>query len=356
MAPARSPQQSAQRDTERGFFLPDFCSLPSVFAVVVLVELLAFVFTLAAAPHRDELWSVLALYSLFMQWAGLVSAALLCMARRPLSRLSDAAAGVASYALLLLIIGLLSLAAFAVLEVIGLPHTITSRSEFLLRNLGIAAIVCALTLRYFYVSHQWRRRIRAEARARLEALQARIRPHFLFNSINTVTSLIHERPDEAEEALLDLADLFRATLREEQQFIPLAEELALTRRYLNMESLRLGARLRLEWQLEEGTERLLLPPLILQPLVENAVYHGIEPRPEGGSISITIRRQTGQLLITVANPLPTPGEGRNGGSHIALENIRARLDAHYGGRASLTLHEGEGQFEVQLALPAEGGA
>ncbi|MCW8918170.1 MAG: histidine kinase [Gammaproteobacteria bacterium] len=356
MTSATKPQRSARQGAERAFFLPDFCGLPSVFAVVVLVELLTFVFTLAAAPHRDELWGVLALYSLFMQWAGLVSAALLCMARRPLARLSDAAAGVVSYLLLLLVIGLLSLAAFEVMELTGLPHTLTSRGEFLLHNLGIAAIVCALTLRYFYVSHQWRRRIRAEARARLEALQARIRPHFLFNSLNTISSLIHQRPDEAEEALLDLADLFRATLREEQQFIPLAEELALTRRYLNMESLRLGARLRLEWQLEEGAERLRLPPLILQPLVENAVYHGIEPRPEGGSITITIKREAGELRITVANPLPAPGAGHGGGSHIALENIRARLDAHYGGRATLALHEGEGRFEVQLALPAEGGA
>jgi two-component system sensor histidine kinase AlgZ len=355
MAPAQSPHHTARHEAGRGFFLPDFCGLPSVFAVVVLVELLAFVLTLAAAPRHDQLWDILALYSLFMQWVGLISASLLCLARRPLSRLSDTTAGVVSYALLLLVIGLLSLTAFAVMELTGFPNTITSRYEFLLRNLGIGAIVCALTLRYFYVSHQWRRRIRAEARARLEALQARIRPHFLFNSINTITSLIHERPDDAEEALLDLADLFRATLREEQLFIPLAEELALTRRYLNMESLRLGARLQLEWHLEAGAEQQLLPPLILQPLVENAVYHGIEPRPEGGAIGITIRHQAGRLLLTVTNPLPAPGEGRSDGNHIALENIRARLDAHYGGRAALTIHEDEGRFEVQLALPAEGG-
>lgn len=341
-----------QHNSNKTFFLPDFCGLQSVFAVVVLVELLAFVLTLAAAPHRDELWNVLALYSLFMQWAGLISAALLCLVRRPLSRLSDTAAGVVSYALLLLTIGLLSIAAFNTMELTGLPNTVANRSEFLLRNLGIGAIVCALTLRYFYVSHQWRRRIRAEARAKLEALQARIRPHFLFNSINTVTSLIHDQPDEAEEALLDLADLFRASLREEQQFIPLAEELALTRRYLNMESLRLGARLQLDWQLGEGIEKLLLPPLILQPLVENAVYHGIEPRPEGGIVTIAIQREEGKLSMTVSNPLPAEGEGRHNGNRIALDNIRARLDAHYDGRASLTIEEGEGMFRVQLCLPA----
>ena len=342
--------------TNNDFFLPDFCGVRSVLAVVVLVELFAFVLTLASAPHSDDLWSVLALYSLFMQWAGLVSAALLCLLRRPLSRLSDTVAGLLSYCVLLLTIGVLSLLAHATMELAGFPITAESRLEFLLRNLGTAAIVCALTLRYFYVTYQWRRRTRAEARARLEALQARIRPHFLFNSINTVTSLIHDKPDEAEEALLDLADLFRASLREEQQFIPLADELALTRRYLNMESLRLGERLQLAWQLEEGTERLLLPPLILQPLVENAVYHGIEPRPEGGTVSITIKRESGQLSLAVSNPLPEANDNRSAGNRIALENIRARLDAHYGARASLAIEESAEAFRVQLCLPAEEGA
>jgi two-component system sensor histidine kinase AlgZ len=345
MAPAKN-----RSDNE--FFLPDFCGLPSVFAMVVLVELFAFVLTLTTAPLHDDLWSVLALYSLFMQWVGLLSAALLCMARRPLSRLSDALAGLVSYALLLLTIALLSLAAYAIMEQTGFPNTIENRSEFLLRNLGIGAIICALTLRYFYVTHQWRRRTRAEARARLDALQARIRPHFLFNSINTVTSLIHDKPDEAEEALLDLADLFRASLREEQQFIPLSEELTLTRRYLNMESLRLGNRLQLEWQLEEGAERLLLPPLILQPLVENAVYHGIEPRPEGGTVTISIQCDDGKLILAVSNPLPEDSDRRGGGNQIALDNIRARLAAHYGERASLAIDEDKGTFRVQLRLPA----
>ncbi len=337
---------------DNDFFLPDFCGVRSVFAVVVLVELLAFVLTLASAPHSDDLWSILALYSLFMQWAGLISAALLCLLRRLLSRLSDTVAGLASYLMLLLAIGVFSLVAYTTMELAGFPITTESRVEFLLRNLATAAIVCALTLRYFYVSHQWRRRTQAEARARLEALQARIRPHFLFNSINTVTSLIHDKPDDAEEALLDLADLFRASLREEQQFIALADELALTRRYLNMESLRLGERLRLEWQLEEGTEKLLLPPLILQPLVENAVYHGIEPRPDGGTITIAISRAADQLSLAVSNPLPASNDNRSTGNRIALENIRARLDAHYGERASLTIEEAEETFRVQLCLPA----
>ena len=347
-----TPQQNSK---ESEFFLPNFCTLQSVVAVVVLVELFAFVLTLASAPHSDDLWSTLALYSLYVQWAGLLSAALLCLLRRPLSRLSDTVAGVASYLMLLVVILLLSLVAHATFELAGFPITTESRSEFLLRNLGIGAIVLALALRYFYISYQWRQRMRAEAQARLEALQARIRPHFLFNSINTVTSLIHDKPDAAEEALLDLADLFRASLREEQRLIALRDELELTRRYLNMESLRLGERLSIEWLLEQGIEALQLPPLILQPLVENAVYHGIEPHPEGGTIQIAIRREAGQLSLAITNPCPQ-GEGESGrgsGSHIALENIRARLAAHYGERAKLDIESGEGSCRVQLCIPAK---
>ncbi len=335
------------------FFLPNFCSLQSVLVVVVLVEMFAFVLTLAAAPHSEDLWGVLALHSLFMQWVGLISAAWLCLLRRPLSRHSDRLAGVVSYFLLLLTVAGLSMAAYATLDWAGFPITTESRLEFLLRNLGIAAIVLVLTLRYFYVTFQWRQRTRAEARARLEALQARIRPHFLFNSINTVTSLIHDKPDEAEEALLDLADLFRASLREEQQLIPLSEELELTRRYLGMEALRLGSRLQIEWQLQQGIDRLQLPPLILQPLVENAVYHGIEPQPEGGTMTIGIQREAGKLSVVVSNPCPLEGSERESGNRIALENIRARLGAHYGDRASLMIEQGEGEFRVQLSLPAE---
>jgi two-component system sensor histidine kinase AlgZ len=346
----------SENRTDSAFFLPNFCTLPSVFAVVVLVELFAFVLTLASAPHSSDLWSTLALYSLFMQWAGLISAALLCLMRHPLSRLSDTVAGLVSYGMLLLTILLLSLGAYKIMEAVGFPYTTTSATEFVLRNLGIGAIVCALTLRYFYVTHQWQRRTRAAARAKLEALQARIRPHFLFNSINTVTSLIHDKPDEAEEALLDLADLFRASLREEQHFIPLGEELALTRRYLNMEALRLGERLALDWHLDEETERLKLPPLLLQPLVENAIYHGIEPLPGGGTVSIAITRSENQLELVVSNPLPQAGTEHSSGNRMALENIRARLAAHYGERALLHIEEGEGTFQVRITLPAEEAA
>ncbi|MGM0595357.1 MAG: sensor histidine kinase [Pseudomonadota bacterium] len=342
-------QQSKQSE----FFLPDFCGLHSVFAVVVLSELFALILTLGASPQVADPWSQLALNSLFMQWAGLASAALLCASRGLLSRLTGVAAGLTTYLMLLLLILLLSEAAYRVNLGVGRSVYGPQHVEFLLRNLAIGAIVIALALRYFYVLHQWKRRIRAEAEARLQALQARIRPHFLFNSINTVTSLIHDKPDLAEEALLDLSDLFRASMRDEKYRIPFSEELELTRRYLHMEGLRLGERLQTAWHIDDVPESALLPPLMLQPLVENAVYHGIEPRPEGGCITLSGQVSEGQLALQLSNPLPAAQSPRREGNRLALDNIRQRLKAHYGANAGLSITEEGGVYRVSLTLPLE---
>lgn len=335
------------------FFLPDFCGLHSVFAVVILAELFAFILTLTTYPFSSDPWGDLALTSLFMQWAGLTSALVLCFSRRLLSNLRDATAGLLAYVMLLATIALLSEATFVLLPRAASPLFTTSHGEFLLRNLAIGAIVIALALRYFYVQHQWKQRTRAEAEARLQALQARIRPHFLFNSINTVTSLIHSQPDVAEEALLDLADLFRASLGDEKRRIPFSDEVALTRRYLHMEALRLGERLRLEWDSSEIPDEALIPALTLQPLVENAVYHGIEPQPAGGTVSLTGRVNGNKLHLSLSNPLPPADYPRKRGNRMALENIRERLAVHYGKSATLRLEESDGLFTVNLTLPLE---
>ncbi len=143
----------------------------------------------------------------------------------------------------------------------------------LARNMTVSGIIAAVLLRHMTIHARWRSQIKAEAEARLDALQARMRPHFLFNSLNTIASLLRSRPDQAEELVLDLADLFRTSLRRDQRWTTLADETALARRYLNIEQQRLGDRLRVEWRLDALPEDALLPPLSLQPLVENAVYH-----------------------------------------------------------------------------------
>jgi len=344
---------SRTQPTQSEFFLPDFCGLRSVFSVVILAELFAFILTLAAYPYSSDPWGDLTLTSLFMQWAGLMSAALLCLTRRLLLRLSSFGAGLLAYLLVLATITLLGESAFYILRTSTTPIFTADHAEFLLRNLAISAIVTALALRYFYVTHQWKQRTRAEAEARLQALQARIRPHFLFNSINTITSLIHTQPDAAEEALLDLSDLFRASLGKEQRHIPFHEEEQLTRRYLHMESLRLGERLQLVWDTAAIPPDALLPPLTLQPLVENAVYHGIEPKPAGGTITLRGRVEGKRLVLTLSNPLPAADTPRRQGNRMALENIRERLTAHYGDQASLRLEEVDDHFSATLSLPLQ---
>lgn len=346
MRPATKEQ--AQDD----FFLPRFCGLPMLFAVMVLAELFAFVLTLARVGGTGDSWWHLSLNSLFMQWAAITGTIVLCVTRPLLLRMGNKAAALVSYLLLLLVVVLLSEAAYlfllprAELVIGSIDHMV-----YLLRNLGIGAIAGGLGLRYFYVQHQWKRKMNAEAQARVEALQARIRPHFLFNSMNTIASLTREQPDLAEEVIEDLSDLFRASLGDERRLIPLAEEMLLVRRYLHIESLRLGKRLKVQWHVADGVEHALVPPLSLQPLAENAVYHGIEPAMEGGTVSIRARREGEYVYLEVTNPAPGQATARRPGNQMALDNIRARLGAQYGAKASLSIAEQEGVFCVLIKIP-----
>jgi two-component system sensor histidine kinase AlgZ len=186
--------------------------------------------------------------------------------------------------------------------------------------------------------------------ARLQALQARIRPHFFFNSINAVLSLVRSQPKRAEEALHDLAELFRVLMADNRDLIPLQRELEICQQYLSIEQLRLGERLKVDWQIAQMPADALVPPLLLQPVLENAVYHGIEPASEPGTVTVTIERVADQLHIHLRNPYR--GESRHqSGNRMALANIRERLQLHFDAEARLTTRAGEGVFEVDIALP-----
>jgi two-component system sensor histidine kinase AlgZ len=344
---------------DESFFLPDFCALPVVFAVVVLSELFALIVTLAPMGPRGNFWTDLALASLFMQWVAISGAAALCLLSPYLRPLSTRVAALVAWLLLVALVAFFSLITvrIAVETVRDLPDA------FVLRNIAIGAIVSAILLRYFYVQHQWQQRLRAETEARVQALQARIRPHFLFNSMNTIASLIRSRPEVAEAAVEDLADLFRASLAEGKRLIPLGDELALCRRYLHMEQLRLGERLNVSWDIDALPADTLLPPLTLQPLLENAVYHGIEPLAEGGTIEIRGRAAEGSITIEVENPRPPGPGGTSGGHRMAVENIRERLALHFGVAGALEAVAVGGHYRLTLTLPlrretvgAEGGA
>jgi two-component system sensor histidine kinase AlgZ len=232
----------------------------------------------------------------------------------------------------------------------------TSTWTFLLRNAGITFVVTALALRYFYVTHLWRHNVELQARARVHALQARIRPHFLFNSMNTIAALTRSNPARAEEAVQDLADLFRANLNEKRNEIRLAEEIDVARTYQRMEQLRLGDRLRVDWKVDPLPASALVPGLILQPLLENAIYHGIEPRPEGGVVTVTGEFNKGMITIVVRNPLPAANLTIREGNRLALANIKERLDLMYGDKATVKSGRFDDEYIVTLRFPfAEAG-
>jgi two-component system sensor histidine kinase AlgZ len=186
--------------------------------------------------------------------------------------------------------------------------------------------------------------------ARLQALQARIRPHFLFNSINAVLSLIRQEPRRAETALEDMAGLFRVLMADNRELAPLAREVELCRQYLDLEQLRLGERLKVEWRTERMPGDALVPPLVLQPLLENAVYHGVEPRAEPSVVSIYLYAADQQVHAVLSNPYRETG-GNTAGNRMALANIRERLQLHFDAEATLTTKAAAGAYRVHIVMP-----
>ncbi len=341
------------------FYLPDFCAAGHVLAVVLIAELVAVLITLARFGIGEQFWPDLARTSLFLLWIGLGSAALLCAARGRLQR-TDARLG--SLLALLLMLGvttLVTLAAWWLEASYGRLLGEASRTldadnlAVLLRNLFVCAIAGGLALRYFYVSQQWKRNVEAEAAARVRALQARIRPHFLFNTMNAIASLTRTDPAQAEEAVADLADLLRISMREGRDHIPLAEEIEIAQTYARIEGLRLGDRLQVDWQLGDLPRDVVVPALVLQPLLENAVYHGLEPLAGGGTITVRGRRQGRFLELSVENPVDSTRPRRAGGSRIGLDNVRQRLDLMFPGEAALVIEESPNRFVATLRFPLE---
>ena len=221
--------------------------------------------------------------------------------------------------------------------------------DTLLRHLLLAIAATALLLAYF----QLRARALSPAitEARLQALQARIRPHFLFNSINGVLSLVRKDPRRAEEALHDMADLFRVLMRDNRELTPLADEVELCRQYLELEKLRLGDRLGVDWNVRSMPADALVPPLVLQPLLENAVYHGIEPSSEPGIVSVNIFLSKGEVHAVLRNPYRASGGSHHSGNKMALDNVRERLALHFDAEASLDSKVLDHAYEVHIRMP-----
>ncbi len=341
------PRQEQESSGE--FFIPDLCSPRSVFIMVLLSELLVLVYTLVVSTLPRFNWDLLATSSLFVQWVVMLSAALLCQCRGRFSRMSLQAASTSSMAIVVAVTAIssyLTARFYPLLFLGGVDYW------WVLRNVLVAVVISGLVLRYFYLQQQVKLRERSEMQARLDSLRARIRPHFLFNTMNSIASLISSRPADAEQAVEDLSELFRASLQENYRDTTVDDELHLCELYLGIEQLRLGDRLQVAWECEHSLRELPMPGLMLQPLVENAVYHGIAQLPQGGVISIQVSRSAEQLTVTVANPAPQDS-GHRTGMHMALANIEQRLQGLFGDAGSLEVSKSDGSYRVELSYPLE---
>ncbi|MFP5441587.1 MAG: sensor histidine kinase [Gammaproteobacteria bacterium] len=333
------PARPADDTTTENFFLPDLCGWNSIGVLALVAELLAIVLVLARSGLTADAWLDLAVTSLFVQWIALSSAAILCRLRKRLSTLQRNLAAVAAFGVIVADALVFSLAAQYIYgAAIGAANPATGpTTTTVVSHVLIAAIIGGLIMRYFYVQEQLRLQQEAELKARIQALQSRIRPHFLFNSMNIIASLIVTDPDTAESVVEDLSDLFRASLHDAGSEVTLAHELDLCRRYVRIEQLRLGSRLRVEWQLGDAPlAELRIPLLTLQPLLENAIYHGVQPLPEGGTVTVSVAYRDGQVRIEVENPVTeAPAETSHRGNRMAMDNIRHRLRAMYGPGAGI---------------------
>lgn len=319
------------------FRLPDFRNQGVWLRLLLAANALMLGAALAGSRSLARLPAELAELAALVEPALLLTLALLYLAMPWLQRLPARS-------------GLLAAAAFAVAVFAGVAALLAGLTG---DQIGWRAPLAggggALLLLY-WLDLRARAQAPALAEARLFALTARIRPHFLFNSLNAVLGVLRDDPRRAETALEALAELFRALMRDDRELTPLSEEIALARKYLDIERLRLGERLRVRWETDEPPPETLAPRLLLQPLLENAVHHGIEPAAAGGEIRIAIAAARATVTIEIDNPWLEEGAQRHG-NRMALDNLRERLLLFYDLEARLETGVADGRYRVRVVLP-----
>jgi len=321
---------------------------PAVTGLVVAGEALALLLALAPGVGADR-WVYFGLASLMIQWVILLTLGGTYLFRDLLRRASAARQAWVTLALLM---GATWTTALMAGWVLPMPAPGNGWHDLprMARLSGMALAVGLLGLAAF--QSIWRsRQLAIQAKqSELEALQARIRPHFLFNTLNTGAALVHARPQDAEQLLLDLADLFRAALSGPAE-LPLRDELSLARRYLEIERLRFGDRLQVQWTLPEALPDVVVPALSIQPLVENAIRHGIEPSPAGGRLDVAVAVEPDQVRVVVSNDLPPSGTRPAAGHQVGLASARERIEALSQGRGHLQTRVAAGRYVATITLP-----
>jgi two-component system sensor histidine kinase AlgZ len=330
---------SSIRQTAYPDLLPDFRNLAVIARVLLAVNALALFGTIFASATLLQGVERFVQAAAFVEPLLSVELLILFLLSTLLARLPYWI-GCATIVLLTVAIAAAYHGAATSIATIGVPG--------ILRTLVLTALGAIFLLGYFRL--HTKAFSPALAEARLQALQARIRPHFLFNSLNAVLSLIRRDPKRAERALEDLSDLFRTLMADARQFVRLEEELELLERYADIEQLRLGERLRISWELDAAPSDALLPPMVLQPLLENAVYHGVEPGTGPGDVMVRIERRGERVHATIENPHLEAGNQR-AGNRMALENIRERLALFFDAEASIATQTANGRYRVDIEIP-----
>ena len=343
-------------DKQAQAYLPDFCAPGAVLIILLVAELVAILLTLVSFEPGAFL-TELSKMSMFVLWLALPGTIILCQIRPWAERQGNTRAFVICFIVLGIMCLVMAEITWQLTNIFGQAVIIDdTHSGFLVRTFATSTIVIALAMRYLYISSEWRRSIVLEAQSRISALQALIRPHFLFNSMNTIASLTRSNPQQAEEAVEDLADLMRANLNSSGERTTLKEELETAAIYQRIEKLRLGDRLKVKWDVADLPMRALIPGLTIQPLLENAIYHGIELLPDGGEVRVTGKRNNDVLDISISNPVAVDQTRKTGGNKMAMSNIRQRFELAYGHRAEVEVRESETEYSVQIVFPYEEGA
>lgn len=335
-------------------FLPNFCRGPVVGYVIVVAQFLAIAITVIMPRLTGRVFLDLVLVSLFVQWIALMSVSVLCLVGPFLNRLPERRALMMAYLLLLCVtavVGQCALWVLSYLSIIPSAHP-SWYLHFHAQNLTISAIVNALVLRYLVARHQLQIQTRSVERARAEILRQKIRPYFLFNSMNIIASLTRSAPAKAESAIEDMADLFRVMVNDDNDLSPIHNEISIARKYLKLERLRLEKRLKVHWTVQGLPRSVRTPVLILQLLLEHVVHNAVEQMTNTGLVHLKVQlREPSELMIELDAPYPEPSSGVD---TAGLENIRLRLNDHYGDRATMTVHTGGGRILVRITHPAFG--
>lgn len=327
--------------------LPNLCDGRSLLRCGVLAQAVALVLAFAPGQHQD-IFIRLGVISVVVHWITYCTVLILCSCRHWLNRLTPGRILLSTTMILLSVTVVISYLAYTLA---GFSQHQLSQSaiSFIIGNLMVASIVAVIAMLFFIMHAERNLQVQAQSRAELTALQARIQPHFLFNSLNTVAELIHADPTAAEQALLDLSALFRASLHAGEN-VSLTDELQLARQYLSLEQWRLGKRMIVEWLQPDNLPTINIPALTIQPLLENAVRHGIETSSEQAVLHVEIVCSTRSVTVLILNPVWEDAKATKGNG-IASNNIQQRLQLHYGDKAQLNQKVIDRQFRTKLVFP-----